>query len=227
MTRIVYCLPDVHLPWTSWQRIEEFAAHIKADKKKKSNDVSIVQLGDLIDAMAWSRYPKGPDAPNAQLEWDQTEIAVDRLHKLLPEMTVLLGNHCIRPIKKAVEAQLPRQLIKGLHEVFDTPKWKWHIGSRAYEKNGIVYLHGDEFPISPSNPGLAASRLGKSIVFGHTHQASISYVNIFEKSIFALNAGCIIDENAVCFQYSAKNPRRCWQGYGKIVDGVPSLIPLP
>ena len=226
MSNIVYAIPDLHLPWTSWHRVEELATRIKFDKRQKGNTVHVIQLGDLIDGYSWSRYPKSPEAVSAQLEWDQTILAVDRLAKLIPEMVVLEGNHCLRPMKKAMEAQLPKQLIKGLHEAFDVPGWKWHMGSRMYEHNGVLYCHGDEFPIAATNVGLAASRLGQSLVFGHTHQASIAYVNVFNKSYFAANAGCIVDEDAVCFRYAAKNPRRSWQGYVEIVDGVPVLCPL-
>lgn len=226
MSKIIFALPDMHHPWSNWEMLKEVAEDVRIAKKNKSNTVKIIQLGDIIDSMAWSRYPKGPDAPNAQAEWDATELAMERLSKMFPEMTILMGNHCIRPMKKALEAQLPRQLIKGLNDVFDYPGWKWHMGNRLYEHDGIVFAHGDEFPIAPSNLGLAASRIGKSIVMGHTHQAGIAYVNIFEKSYFAMNCGAIVDDTAVCFSYAGKNPRRTWQGYGVITDGVPMLVPL-
>lgn len=226
MSKIIFALPDQHHPWSCWDRLAVVAEEVKIATRKKSNTVKVINLGDIIDSMAWSRYPKGPDAPNAQAEWDATEVAMHRLAKMFPEMTILSGNHCVRPMKKALEAQLPRQLIKGLDQVFDIPGWEWHMGNRLYEHDNVVFCHGDEFPISVANIGLAASRLGKSLVFGHTHQAALVYVNIFDKSYYAMNCGAIVDDKAVCFQYAAKNPRRTWQGYGMIVDGQPHLVAL-
>lgn len=226
MSKIIFALPDQHHPWSNWDMLKVVAEDVKIATRKKSNIVKVINLGDIIDAMAWSRYPKTPDAPNAQYEWDKTVLAMERLSKMFPTMDIIMGNHCVRPMRKALEAQLPRQLIKGLNDVFDYPGWKWHMGNRLYEHDGVVFAHGDEFPISPANIGLAASRLGKSIVFGHSHQAALVYVNIFEKSYYAMNCGAIVDDTAVCFQYAGKNPRRTWQGYGVIIDGLPHLVKL-
>jgi UDP-2,3-diacylglucosamine pyrophosphatase LpxH len=226
MSNIKVILPDLHLPWTSWERLKEVSDQVKSLKKQRSNNVEIIQLGDLIDGMAWSRYPKGADSPNAQAEWDQTELAVDKMKNLFPDMRIIGGNHDIRLAKKAVEAQLPKQFIKSFDEIFQVPGWKWHISTKPLVIDGITYIHGDEYPIAVSNIGLAASRIGGSVVFGHTHQAAIAWVNIMNKRYFAFNVACIIDEEAICFSYAAKNPRRCMQGYGLIVDGVPHFLPL-
>lgn len=223
MSNITFVCPDVHHPFSSWEKLKELSDVVKSAQKNKSDTVSVIQIGDIIDAMAWSRYPKGPDAPNAQFEWNQTELAMHKMAELFPKMKILFGNHDLRFMKKAVEAQLPKQMVKGLEAIFDFPGWDWHISTKPYIKDGIMYIHGDEFPISPSNMGLAASRVGMSLVFGHTHQMGIAWQNVLGKKIFAMNAGCIIDEEAIAFSYANKNPRRCMQGYGIIIDGKPHL----
>jgi hypothetical protein len=90
-------------------------------------------------------------------------------------------------------------------------------------------MHGDEMLISGTN-ALGAARVGNNLVYGHTHQASIQYSNAFSRQLWQMNAGCLIDQQAIAFRYAAKNPQRCWLGIGLIEldrngNSFPILVP--
>ena len=222
-SRIIFALPDMHLPYMDWNAIEEVAEEIRL-AKRRGDDVVVVQLGDLMDQRAWSRFPKEGDADSAQDEWNKTEECMERLYKLIPEMHILFGNHDSRIAKKATEAYLPKQLVKTLDNHFNFDGWKWHTSDDPLVIDDIAFIHGDSFPIP--RPISAALRLGQSVVYGHSHQASLSYVTTHNRTMFALNPGWLGDETQSAFRYASGSPHKCWKGYGVIIDGVPHLMPL-
>lgn len=216
----VFVLPDIHLPWTDWGVLEEARRRFLEFKKQysRTHKVVVVQLGDLIDGYSWSRFHKAPDGPSAQHEWDLVEEAVIRLHKLFPEMQIIEGNHDVRAMRKALEVMMPRQLLKELDQVFDCPKWVWHVNNEPLQIDGVAYIHGDE--ISAPSMALKASKMGQSVVTGHSHKASLAFINHFNKEMFGMECGAIVDEKAICFRYAAKSPMRTWVGYATVIDGV-------
>lgn len=222
-SRIIFVLGDMHLPWCDWKAIEEVAEEIKT-AKRRGDDVTVVQVGDIMDQRYWSKYQKAPSDENSQLEWDRAEQAMDRLNDLIPEMTIIFGNHDIRIAKKATEAMVPRQLVKTLDEYFCFDGWKWHVDNQPLQIDGISYIHGDEFAIP--TPESAALKIGHSVCYGHTHQAKLAYTVMFKRKLFSMNVGWLGDESASAFGYAAKAPFRCFKGYGVIIDGTPHLIPL-
>lgn len=220
--KVKIILGDIHGPYEDQACLKEAQGHYKFYKRQKSVDVSVIQVGDIIDGKAWSRYPKNPDDENPQLEWDKTEESMEFVQSLFPEMTILIGNHDVRPMKKALEAGTPKQLIKSIDQIFDYEGWHWHLSNVPYEEDGVCFIHGDELA---GNAWQKAQKMGKSVVQGHDHQGYLHYINTFGKSIFGMSVGCMIDEKAIAFRYAAKNPFRCWKGFGLMVDGVPSLVP--
>lgn len=223
MSRMIFVLGDMHLPYMDMRAIEDVASEIDI-AKDRGDDVTVVQVGDVLDQRAWSKYPKDGESEHAQLEWDKAEAHMEKLHDLIPEMHILFGNHDERVAKRAADAQLPRQLIKTLDQHFDYPGWKWHTSEIPLEIDGIYFIHGDTFPIPM--PQSAALRLGQSVCYGHTHQAHLSYVTTYKKRMFSMNVGWLGDERQSAFNYARKSPYKCWKGYGLIIDGMPHLIPI-
>lgn len=223
MSRMIFVLGDMHLPYMDMYAISEIAEEIEI-AQKRGDDVTVVQVGDILDQRAWSKYPKDGESEHAQLEWDKAEDCMATLHTLIPEMHIIFGNHDERVAKRAADAQLPRQLIKSLDKHFNFDGWVWHTADTPLEIDGIYFIHGDTFPIPM--PQSAALRLGQSVCYGHTHQAGLAFVNTYKKSIFSMNVGWLGDERQSAFNYARKSPYRCWKGYGLIIDGTPHLIPL-
>jgi len=223
MSRMIFVLGDMHLPYMDMNAISDVAEEIDI-AKDRGDDVTVVQIGDILDQRAWSKYPKDGESEHAQLEWDKAEQCMVQLHNLIPEMHIIFGNHDERVAKRAADAQLPRQLIKTLDRHFDFDGWVWHTADTPLEIDGIYFIHGDTFPIPM--PQSAALRLGQSVCYGHTHQGGLAFVNTYKKRIFSMNVGWLGDERQSAFNYARKSPYRCWKGYGLIIDGTPHLIPL-
>jgi hypothetical protein len=219
---VIICLPDQHIPWVDWNAIKEISKvyhHYKRQKKK----VCVVNLGDIIDAKAWSRYPKDTDDLSPQAEWDAVILGMEKLHKLLPEQQLILGNHDTRAVSRAFEVGLPRQLVKTLAQAFDYEGWTWHAGPKPLIIDNIVFMHGDEMT---GTPGQRANRLGKSVVMGHSHKASIEYTCTFTHNVFGMQCGWVGDPDGMGARYASKHPVLCFKGYAVIENGVPRLIPL-
>jgi hypothetical protein len=215
---------DFHAPAGEISYIKQISDYIKHLSKFKANKIKVIQMGDLLDAKAWSKYPKGPSDDNAQLEWDRAVIQLDKFAQLIPEMTIISSNHDIRLMKSATSAQLPRQMVKTLAEIFDYPGWNWHLSEKPLVIDNVAYVHGDG--IVGNTMGLKAIRMGMSVVMGHSHVASLQYYNHYDREIFGMEVGCTVDSDNAAFNYAIKNTKRHWHGFAIIQDGVPHLIPL-
>lgn len=214
----VFVLGDIHAPWVLWKALEDAARARDAYKPDR-----VIQVGDMIDAKAWSRHPKDPDdCPSS--EWDQTEIAMDKVHKLFPELTILSGNHDRRIMHRASEVSLPSQLVKSLKECFPYKGWEWRVdGSQQLTIDGVLYIHGDE---TLGNAWQKAQRMGNSVVQGHDHMAYLQYINTFNSQIWGMSVGTFLDGASAAARYAARNPFRSWHGWATVTDGVlPMLHP--
>lgn len=214
----VLVLPDLHLPASSPELIR-WAARIQ-DKFKPHK---VIQLGDLIDAKAWSRFPKSSTDDSAALEWEKTVKQAELLYKYFPKLQILEGNHCGRLMKKAlIDAGSPPQLIRPYYEALGFKGWDFHLKSSPLVVDAVAYIHGDEIA---SPLALLATRMGMSTVRGHTHFAGIIYTRLFTRQVFAMESGALIDETHAAFGYASKNPKRCWIGVSTVEDGEnPQLI---
>ncbi len=217
----VLLLGDIHLPCPDWEAIKQAA---KFNKKFKAQ--LVITTGDLIDAKAWSRYSKSTDDLNAYDEWEATVKAAKKLAKYFPKLTIIMGNHEARIANKAVEANLPPQLVRGVHEALGIKNWTWHLSTNPLviktPSSSFAIIHGDEMAGTCKQK---ASRLGMNLVHGHTHQASLDYINTFDKQLWAMDVGCMADLQSKAMSYAAKNPLSCFVGFGYIEDGVPHLVP--
>jgi hypothetical protein len=180
-------------------------------------------MGDLIDAKAWSTYAKDPDDDSAQLEFDKALADCKKLANLFPEMVVLVGNHESRIQARALEARLPKQLVRGIHEAIDVPGWKFHLSDDPFVADNVGFIHGDQ---GAGSIAQKASKLGMSLCCGHTHKAGITYSTTFNKQIFAMEVGCIVEVNNAAFKYASKSLAQSWVGFAVIEDGIPHLYPL-
>ena len=211
-------LPDLHIPAIDWKAVE-WAAR-KRDQFKIDK---VVQLGDLTDQRIWSRFSHDPDFDNPDREWDMVERDMRRLHKLFPEMTIILGNHDSRIIKKAVEAGLPSQLMRTLSDIFPFKGWEWHTKPEPLVlEQQIAVVHGDELTGAVAHK---AQAMGMCLVQGHTHQARLEYVTMFNKTIWGAEAGCLVDVDSSAFRYAQKNPRRQTKSILLTLDSVPLIMP--
>jgi predicted phosphodiesterase len=215
-------LPDMHFPWANWKAIRK--AHTWAEKHDP--DV-VVQLGDIVDAKAWSRWPKEPDDPSPAEEFDLTCRDMQKLHSYFPDLYILNGNHDRRYQAKAFESSIPSIMIRGLDEMFDFPDWEWIMDPDEFlvmpsDRGPILFMHGDE---TGGTPLAKASKLGYNVVQGHTHRTSIRYIQALNKFYFGAEMGHLMDTNSKAAKYAARNPVGMCCGFGVIKHGVPWWIP--
>lgn len=213
----ILVLGDTHLPWVLWPCVESAARF--ADKYKPD---LVIQVGDFTDQYSWSKYPKDPLAPNAGLEWQLVQEAAYKFADFFPQMKILEGNHCRRYMYRALEAGVPKQLIKRLDEEFDTQGWKFHTEPEPLVVDNIAFIHGDEMA---GHAGLKSQRMGMSVVQGHDHLGYLHFTCTFYHRIFGMSVGTLMDPKSIAAKYASKNPMRCWLGWATITDGVPHLHP--
>lgn len=216
----ILALGDLHLPWIDWRAmavVAKFAERYQPDL--------IVQVGDFIDAQAWSRHPKNTDAPPADDEWDQVVAAAKKLHAILPAVPLYIieGNHDRRHKMRALDAMIPSQLVRPLSSMFPYENWTWHVKQQPLTFDGVDYIHGDELN---GNAHQKASRCGRSIVQGHLHSdAGIKYISAFGRETFGCDIGTLMDLRSIAARYANKRLIRSWIGWATIEDGTPHLHP--
>jgi predicted phosphodiesterase len=218
----ILVLPDLHFPFADWSGIEK--AHAWAEKHKPD---LVIQIGDLFDQKAWSRFEKDPDDLSPEDEWTQAFNDVERLHELFPKMHILSGNHDRRFYLKAAAASLPSKLVKSLKELFPFTGWTWHVDAKdrlivPSARGDILFLHGDEMGGTPLSK---ATQLGVNLVQGHTHQASVNYAQTLNKYVFAAEAGHLMDVNSKGARYAARNPKGASAGFLILKHGCCYFIP--
>jgi predicted phosphodiesterase len=217
LAKKILVLGDIHLPFADWEALEqarEFAVKHKPDV--------VFTTGDLTDQKSWSRFMKEPHDDNPESEWNKTVAASKELAKMFPRLVIRRSNHDIRYIKKAAEAGIVKAMIRGLDELFPYKGWIWELGNDPYVLDDIAFMHGDELYGSVK---VKVQQLGLNVVQGHTHKAEIVYNCTFNRRLWGMDVGCMIDTKSAAFDYAAKALSKVWVGHGWVQDGVPYLFP--
>ena len=213
----VLVIPDLHCPWHHPDALRFLCA--VRDRYKTTETLC---LGDEIDGMAWSRYPKDPDAPSAGKELEESIAALEPFYREFPVMKVCESNHTVRLWKRGYEAGLPASFLPTMARVLRAPDgWEWR---NRWEIDGVFYHHGD-MGVSGFTAHIQLMRkLKQSVVIGHIH--SYAGVNL-EGDLFAMNTGCLIDTAAICFKYAKNLPIPVSLGCGIVIDGKQAhFIPM-
>jgi len=213
----ILVLGDIHAPFADMDAIKqasEFNRTFKAD--------IIICTGDIFDQKAWSRFLKDPSDDGPETEWNKSLEQINFIKSLFPKMTIIGGNHDRRYIKKAKEAGIVKAMLRPLDELVNAPGWKWHSGPEPFVVNNIAFFHGDELPGGVS---AKVKTMGRNCVQGHTHKAELFYLTLFDKRIWGLDAGSMIDQKKSAFDYAAGYLTKCWVGFAYIENNVPHLIP--
>jgi hypothetical protein len=213
----VLVVGDLHEPFSHAKYLD-----FCIDTYNNFNCNKVVFIGDLIDNHATSNWGSDPEGRGVA---DELELAVEKLklwYKQFPEATVTLGNHDIRPFKKAFKAGLPSKWLKGFNELIEAPK-RWRFVERIFI-DGVLYEHGTQ------SGDMAAVNVARnhrcSVVVGHGHSFSgVRYLSSsVNGTIFAANVGCGIDENAYAFAYGKSESRRPVISCGVVLEGKQCYI---
>jgi len=212
----------------------EFCRHIQ--KHLRISKDNILCVGDEIDALYGSFYKKSIDGNlTANQELDITREKLKRWISYFPYMRVCISNHGMRWARKAVDAELPSQMIRKYQEVLEIPKeWKYRLEWKIKTKHPFRMIHGMGYSGKDGHIN-AALDAGMSTVIGHLHsfmgvahlRKGISEGYNHAQAIWAMNAGCLIDVESFAFHYGRENRNKPALGCGAVVNNGSTPMVFP
>lgn len=224
-SRILF-ISDMHIPYHH-PGLLPFLAGLKL----RYNPTRIICLGDELDKHALSYHDSDPDLMSAGDELRASLPVIAELHKMFPEMDIIDSNHGSMVWRKAKTHGIPRHYIKSYNDVLQVGDgWVWHndltivLPETDTLPEQKVYIHHGK-----SSEAIKTSQaMSMSHVCGHFHESfGIKYWANPNGLFFAVNAGCLIDDDNYAFAYNNVNLKRPIIGTVLIIDGVPVLEAMP
>lgn len=217
----ILVISDMHIPYHHKDTLK-FLQHLK----DKYSPTRIICVGDELDKHALSYHDSDPNLRSAGDELEASKPVIAALHKMFPKMDILESNHGSLVYRKAKTHGIPRQYIKGYNEVLGVGDgWKWHFDLTITLPTGQnVYFHHGK-----SADGLKLSQMmGMCCVQGHFHERfKIDYWANPLGLYWAMQVGCLIDDDTLAFSYNNVNLKRPIVGCGLIINGIPILEAMP
>lgn len=221
----VVAVPDLHLPWVCWKKINTVYGIIDNE-----NPDIIIQLGDLKDRFAFSRFARSHDVMSPEEEIIEARNGAvnfwKNIHKAAPKAKKiqLLGNHCARLQRVVIEKfpEIYSIVQKADKDLFKFKNVKTIEDHRdGIEIEGVFYCHGWLTKI-----GDHAKYFLKPVVHGHTHRGGVFHMNAGGKSIWELDCGYLADQSQVPLQYGPTKTVLWTHGIGMIDKYGPRFIPI-
>lgn len=232
---VTQILPDIHVPFEDKRRVKaalDWAAANKPDR--------IVLLGDVLELHALSTHRQDPRwQDNLAKEVDSGRRFLERLRDAAPkaEITYIVGNHEARWYTY-VQGRAPALRMLGV----DLADWldvdglgvKWHDSDRGVRiptgQGQVFYAyHGDKAKRSSKYPGGVAlglaELLGQNVICGHTHKYGVLAGKCGQKTVFGIEAGCLINAKHRVFGYAGVRPT--WTHSFLVADSEQDDSPLP
>lgn len=218
---------DLQIPFEA-EKALEFCKYIKRHFKV-ANDHCLC-VGDEIDGYFGSVFGKSPDMKHSALtELDTMREKLRKWYHAFPEMKLATSNHGMRWVKKAMEAEIPSQLLRRYEEILQAPEgWKWKDQWFFNDKHPFRMIHGMGYS-GANGAKNAALDANISTVIGHLHSfAGVQYFKMMDgKRIWAANSGCLIDVESLAFHYGKYNRYQPTLGAMVILNNgsTPCFIP--
>ena len=218
-SRILF-ISDLHIPFHH-QDSFAFLRHLK----QKYNPTRVICLGDELDKNSLSYHEKNPDLYSAGHELQVSLPFIHELESIFPKMDILESNHGSLVWRKAQSSGIPKHYIKSYQDVLGVGDgWKWHFdmvidlpdGSQCYVHHGKT---SDIVKLSQT--------MSMHAVSGHFHEKfKIDFWANPQGLYWGLSCGCLIDDNALAFNYNNVNLKRPLIGTGLVIDSIPVLEPM-
>lgn len=221
--RKIVVIGDCHKPFVSADALSMVYTIIE----KEQPDV-VIQVGDLYDLYAQSRFPRSLNlmTPEAE-ETLARNMAIEMwatIKKLVPNANCfqLCGNHDIRPLKN-VQAKWP----EGEHWVK-----KEYISRMTFEGVKTIYDPTEELIIDDivvihgylSGLGSHRDYNQSNVICGHSHRGGVSYRPLKEKVLWELNAGLIGDPYSKALSYRPQRLHAWTLGIGIVDELGPRFV---
>lgn len=222
--RKIVPIGDVHFPFTSDEHLGPVYGVIEREKP----DV-IVQVGDLKDMFAATKFPRSLNVFNPEAEFELAHsMAVafwKKIRELAPkaECFQLLGNHDVRPLKRILERWPEGEFFvdKVMKDLFTFDGVKTiHDSTEELFIEDIAFMHG-------YRTGVGAHRdfSQMNVVHGHTHRGGVSFRPYQGKTLWELDCGLVADPNSIAMAYrQQKKIHEMTPGVGLIDQYGPRFI---
>lgn len=218
--RILF-ISDMHIPYHHKNTIP-FLKMLK----ERYNPTRVICLGDELDKHGLSFHDSDPDLMSAGDELRAALPVIAEIHDMFPVMDIIDSNHGSMVFRKAKHHGIPRHYIKSYNEVLQVGDgWKWHHDLTIELPSGHkVYVHHGK-----SSDAIKTSQaMGMSHVCGHFHESfGVKYWANPNDLYFAINSGCLIDDDSYAYAYNNTNLKRPIIGTSLIIDGVPVMEAMP
>lgn len=222
--RKVLAVPDVHFPFHHQPTLN----WIYKVAKEKQPDV-IIQMGDLYDFYAASRFARTHNVMTPEEEFDEGRRGAEAMWKNLKAISPkaqciqLLGNHDVRPNKKIL-ALVPEMesmvdlespfMFKGVKTILDP--------GEEIEIDGVIYIHGHYLKL-----GDHMNYFLQPVVHGHTHKGGTIYKKLRGEVLWELDCGFASDETSVPMRYGATRRNHWTLGCGWVDSYGPLFMTAP
>lgn len=207
---------DVHFPFACSDSLTAFYAHLEIHKPD-----CVVQIGDLYDAYAQSKFPRSLNVLTPQVEdelaREQAEgfwATVRRICGPSVQCFQVIGNHDSRAHKRLMEtwpegehlvkdALLERFTFEGVTTIYDP--------TEELVINEILFIHGHY-----SKLGQHRDYFGRNVVHGHTHRGGVDFRAYGDQVLFELDVGFLADPYSKALSYRPTKIHNWTHGYGLI-----------
>lgn len=182
----------------------------------------VVFIGDVADWHRVSRHVKAAGTLGADGEYADALKVVQQWYARFPSADITEGNHDKRIIRAAWDAEVPETMLRTYNEVWETPRWRWHVADKAFvEIDDVHYTHGTT--ASGMMPALGLAKLlGRSAAIGHFHKwGGVNWLCRPDCRRFGLDVGCGIDDLHPAMRYGMEYASKCVLGCGVVIDGLP------
>lgn len=221
----ILVIGDTHFPFVNKDCLEaiyQFNKKIKPDY--------IVQVGDLYDLYAHSKFPRSQNIYKPEEEELFARKGAEEMWARLTrdnekaKKFQLLGNHDVRPVKRVMES-LPtlEHVVKEYYKKIMSFDGVTTIEDYRQELiiDGIVFHHGYR-----SQLGSHRDYVLRNFVCGHSHKGGVVYKRLRDEVIWELNAGFVGDADSKVLAYTAQKIHDQTLGWGFIDEYGPRFIPM-
>lgn len=215
-------MPDLHIPYE-----HEDALHFIEAVIKEYKPTLTINLGDMLDFHNISFHDADPDLYSAGDELERAQCHIQDWERLIPNQYIVGSNHGDLPMRKFMNAGLPREFLKSYNDIYGVGKgWKFvedlTIQTKSKHLPDMYIAHGIR-----KNALQVAQQRGQRFVCGHYHENfEVAYAGNPNSLLWAVMSGCLIDKKSLAFNYNKLNLNRPVLGCTVILYGVPFLIPM-
>ena len=202
---------DLHLPFA----VDGWLDFIINTHEKYNCHEELIINGDLLDLHQYSFHASETDAMSGIDEFEKAKEDIQKLVSAFPKVKLTMGNHDFIIIRRMKEIGIDQRFMKTFHELLDLPD-TWEIADDFIVDN-VYYKH---IGCCGGKTGHINSAISNrmSTVSSHLHaNGGISYVTSpTGESIFGLNTGALVDDNAYALRYGKHSRFKSTLGCGLV-----------